>query len=163
MKRLSFSLILIALSFLVLRRLYVALASDEKQIRWLVERMEEAYDDGRAGGCVADVHREWTHEGTEEAHLDRALLEAGLRGRFFQSRSKEGRELLVRVDVDQDALEIAVEDGMASLACEARFYEQERGEWSETWHARLEAELVREGGRWLVKRTRHRTLEGRGP
>lgn len=161
MKRLCFSLILIALSFLFLRKLYVALASDEKQIRWLVARMEDAYDEGRAGGCVADVHREWRHEGAD-AHVDRALLEAGLRGRFFQNRSKEGRELLLKVDVDQDALEIEVVEDTATLACEARFYEQVKEEWVLTWHTAVEAELVKEDGRWLIKHTRARTLEGRG-
>lgn len=163
MRRLALSLILIALAFLVLRRVYVALASDETQIRWLVDRMESAYDAGRAGACVADVHRDWTHEGRSPTSVNRANLEAGLRGRFFQSRAPEGRELLLAVDVDRDTLEIAVaEDGTATLRCEARFLEKEREVWGETWRVRLEADLVHDEGRWQILRTRHTTLEGRG-
>ena len=89
--------------FLGVRGVVRFLASDETKIRWLVEQMEEAYNDGRPGSCVGPLAKDWKHEGYS---IDREMLLGGL----FQAareRDKETRQLRSRVEVDEDALEIA--------------------------------------------------------
>jgi len=132
------------------------LASDETKIRWLVEGMEQAYNTGDAGDCVAPLARNWRHEGYE---IDRQFL----LGAVFQAsreRDKETREMLTRVDVDEDALAITVDGERATLAAEAVFSRLRKGEWQETWRIRVEGELVDGEDGWEILRTRHSDVRG---
>ena len=131
-------------------------ASDETKIRWLVEQMEEAYNTGRPGTCVGPLARNWRHQGSE---IDRELL----LGALFQTardRDKETRQLRSRVEVDADAAAIAVEGERATLVLEAVFSRLRQGEWSETWRARLEAELEDTDDGWKIVTSRHQDLGG---
>ena len=153
----------ILLSLLALAGLYLGvglvvrfLASDETRIRWLIEQMEEAYNDGRPGSCVGPLARDWKHEGYS---IDREMLLGGL----FQAareRDKETRQLRSRVEVDEDALEIALDGERATLATEAVFSRLRAGQWERTWHLRIQAELVDGDEGWKIVKSRHEDLSG---
>lgn len=153
--------ILLALAVLVLSwfgsgfvmRLF---ASDETKIRWLVERMEEAYNAGRPGSCVGPLARNWRHEGSE---IDRQLL-LGALFETARDRDQETRKLRSRVEVDEAAAVIQVEGERATLALEAVFSRLRQGQWSETWRARVEAELVDGDGGWEIVKSRHADVAG---
>jgi hypothetical protein len=131
-------------------------ASDEQKIRWLVERMEEAYNHGSPGGCVGPLAKDWRHEGHE---VDRELLLAGL----FQAardRDRETRALRSRVSVHPETTAIEVQGEHATLATEATFERLRGGKWESAWRVRFEAELQDAEGGWEIVRSRHEDLLG---
>jgi hypothetical protein len=133
-----------------------ACAADETKIRWLIADMEEAYNEGDAGDSVGPLARDWRHEGYS---IDRQLL----LGALFQAsreRDRETKQLLSRVEVDEDAAAITVEGDRATLECEALFSRLRRGTWEEAWRVRFTAELVEGDGGWEIVRSRHEDLRG---
>lgn len=131
-------------------------AAEETKIRWLVEQMEEAYNHGKPGSCVGPLARSWRHEGSE---IDRQML----LGALFQTardREKDTRQLRSRVEVDEEAAQVVVDGERATLALEATFSRLRQGQWSETWHARIEAELVEGEDGWEIVRSRHEDVRG---
>jgi len=133
-----------------------ALASDETKIRWLVETMEEAYDEGRPGTCVGPLAKDWHHEGYA---VDREMLLGGL----FQAardRDRATGQLRSRVAVDHEGLEITVNGDTARLVAPATFERLRAGAWERAWQARFEAELERTDDGWKIVRSRHEDLAG---
>ena len=131
-------------------------ASDETKIRWRIADMEEAYNAGRPGACVAPLARDWHHEGSS---IDREMLLGGL----FQAareRDKQTGGLRSRVEVDEDAAQIAVNGARATLAVEARFSRLRAGAWEDAWRVRFEAELVDGDDGWQIVKSRHEDLAG---
>ena len=132
------------------------LASDQTEIRWLVEDMEEAYNTGDAGDCVAPLARNWRHEGYE---LDRQVL----LGAVFQAsreRDRSTHEMLTRVEVAEDSIQVAVDGERATLTVEAVFWRLRKGAWEETWRIRVEGELADGEDGWKIVKTRHSDLRG---
>jgi hypothetical protein len=126
-------------------------ASDETKIRWLVETMEEAYNAGRPGTCVGPLAKGWRHEGHG---VDRETL----RGALFvvsRDRDRDTRELLSRVEVDEEALVIAVDGDRATLQADATFARRRGETWEPTWALAIEAELVDGEDGWEIVRSRH--------
>jgi hypothetical protein len=154
-KKIALGLVALAALYLGCRWLVRALASDETRIRWLVERMEQGYDEGDPGDCVGPLAADWRHEGYE---LNRELLFGGLLQIAMQERERETRELLTRVELS--GLRISVSGDTAELECEAAFSRRRRGEWQETWRMRAWAELVDGDDGWEIVRSRHQDLRG---
>lgn len=130
--------------------------SDDTKIRRVVARMEAAYNAGKPGSCVGPLSRDWRHEGHE---IDRDLL----LGALFQTardRDQETRELRTRVEVDEDAAEIAVDGETATLAAEATFFRRRAGAWEESWRIRVSAELANGADGWEIVKSLHQDLRG---
>ena len=156
MKRVLLALLALLCLFLGGRGLARFFASDETKIRRLVAGMEEAYDEGRPGSCVGPLARDWHHEGSE---IDRQLL----LGALFQTardRDSQTRELRSRVEVDEEAAVIVVDGERATLRLEAVFSRLRQGQWSESWRARIEAELVDGDDGWEIVHSRHEDVTG---
>ncbi|HEX6885131.1 MAG TPA: hypothetical protein VF530_17285 [Planctomycetota bacterium] len=156
MKRVLLAIAAVAALFLGVRGLVRHLAPDEVKIRRLVAAMEAAYNEGDPSGCVAPLARDWRHAGSE---IDRRML----LGALFQTardREKETRQLRSRVEVDEEAARVAVDGERATLTLEAVFARLRGGEWSETWRARIEAELVEGDDGWEIVQSRHEDLTG---
>jgi len=156
MKRVLLALAALVALFLAGRALVRFLAPDEVKIRRLVTAMEAAYNEGDPSGCVAPLTRDWRHAGSE---IDRRML----LGALFQTardREKETRQLRSRVEVDEEAAVITVDGERATLALEAVFSRLRGDEWSETWRARIEAELVDGDDGWQIESSRHEDLTG---
>jgi hypothetical protein len=154
--KLLLALVVLGTLFLGGRWLVRWLESDETKIRRLVAGMEEAYNRGSPGGCVAPLAKNWRHEGHA---LDRELLF----GALFQTardRERETRRLRSRVEVDEDAAEIAVAGERATLAVEACFSRLRAGAWEAAWRLAIEAELEHGDDGWEIVRSRHQDLEG---
>ena len=139
------------------RWLIRSFASDETRIRWLVEAMEEGYNDGRVRPCVDPLADEWTHA---EYALDRETLKAALARRAMLERDQATKELLSQVEVDHDSVAVAVEGTTASLTVDVLFRRQRAGEWNEAWKLRIRAELEERDGDWTIVGSRHEDLEG---
>jgi hypothetical protein len=161
MKKGFLLLILITLSFLGAKRLFIALASDERQIAWLLEDMEAGYDAAKVGPCVAGIAEDWRHGSSRE--LDRDALKGYLLREFLIERDTRTKEFLLRVEVPAESVEIQVDGERATLRCEARFERRTGAGWETTWHIRALAELARAGGRWRIVHSSHENLVGRRP
>lgn len=149
---LGFALVL----YLGVRWVVHALTPDEQRIRNLLVEMEQAYNEGDAGDCVAPLARDWHHEGYE---LDRRMV----LGAVFQASRERDRELgiqLSRVDVDEDGAEVAVAGDHATVSVVATFQRWRKGEWQDSWHFRAHGELVDGDEGWEFVRTRHEDLQG---
>ena len=110
------------------------------------------------GGAIV-ITAGFGETGHEGHSIDRQLL----LGALFQAareRDRETRELLSKVEVDEDAAAITVEGERATLACEALFSRLRRGTWEEAWRARFTAELVDGDDGWEIVRSRHEDLRG---
>jgi len=128
-----------------------ALTSDEERIR---ERLADLVTDfnersalSLSGGYTADFVDETT--GADRSLLRQLVLV------LDQRRSSYRTELV------PDALVIEVEDGADTAAAvfDARLLDGDRS----VWEVKIHAELRREGGAWLIARSRHETLAGRRP
>lgn len=131
-------------------------ASDETEIRWIVEGMEEAYNVGDPSGCVESIARTWRHAGSE---LDRQMLFGALL-RIAQERDRETRALRSRVAVDPEAAEIVVTGDTATLTLDAAFERRRGEEWQPSWQVRITAELVDGDDGWEIVTSRHEDLAG---
>jgi hypothetical protein len=132
------------------------LASDETKIRWLVETMEEAYNAGRPGKCVGPLAKDWRHEGHG---IDRDMLHGAL-FQVSRERDRETRELLSRVEVDEDALVISVDGDRATLQADTIFSRRRGAAWEPTWELSIEADLVDGDDGWEIVRSRHSDRAG---
>ena len=163
MRRVLLALIALAALVLVGQRLRVALASDATRIRWRLEQMEAGFNEARLGACLRGVADGWRDT---ESGVDRALLADLLRSLFFHERDPESGRFPFRVELEPEALAIAVDpqvEGRAQVEAVARFSMLERGEWSETWRLRLRATLEQhEELGWQVVRSERETLSSDG-
>lgn len=130
--------------------------SDESRIRALVARMEAAYNAGKPGTCVGPLAKGWRHEGYS---IDREQLLGGL---FQASRERDPRtrQLRSRVEVDEDAVRVAVDGARATLGAEACFWRLRAETWEPVWRLSIEAELEDGEDGWKIVRSRHVDLQG---
>ncbi|MEX1024441.1 MAG: hypothetical protein WD226_05125 [Planctomycetota bacterium] len=141
------------------RSLVMLFVSDETKIRWIVEEMQESFNDARAGGCLSPVADTWRHE--DSAWLDRETLHGALVRTFFTERDRDKRFLL-RVEVPEDNLVIVVTDDTADVRAAVKFLRREGEAWAVTWYFELEAEFRDGDDGWQIHRTSHRNVEGKG-
>jgi hypothetical protein len=159
MKRILLAALALAALVLTARYLFLALASDETKITWLIEEMEEGFDEGRAGTATSGLARDWSHG---DSSIDRDTLRALLAQEFLTARQSSDRALRYRVEIPETTLEIEVEGDSADLRCEAVFESRRGEEWSTVWRVSVEVELRKGEGEWEIHASRHEDLEGRG-
>jgi hypothetical protein len=155
-KKIVLPLLALVVLFLGVGFVVHLLTPDETKIRHLVADMEDAYNRGNPGDCVAPIARDWHHE---RYALDRQLLFGALL-QTAQERDRETRELLTRVTIDEDAATVNVQGDHATLELEAVFERRRASEWHETWRIRVEAELEDRGDDWQIVTSRHQDLRG---
>jgi len=131
-------------------------SSDETQIRWIVESMEENYNVGDPSGCVESIAKTWRHEQSE---LDRSMLFGALL-RIAQERDRETRAMRSRVEVDEEAAEIVVTDDRATLALDATFLRRQGEEWKPSWDVHITAVLVDGDDGWEIVSSAHEDRAG---
>lgn len=147
----------VAVAFVVGRWVVLSMVSDETKIRWLVERMEEGYDDGDLSDCVGPLSDDWHHEGYL---VDRERLKLGLFQAFREERDRDTGKRTSKVDVDEDGMQIAVDGDEATLTAEAVFSRLRGEAWEDTWNIRVEAHLEKGDDGWKIVRTSHEDLKG---
>jgi len=159
MKRVLLGLLFLVVALIAVRQVVFLLASDETKIAWLIEGMEEGFNDAHAGRAVEGLANDWGHAGSP---IDRSSLQAALFQEFRSfGQSKKGRETY-RVTVIEDSLEITVDGDRASIACEAEFARQHEEEWSPVWRIRIDAKLEDGEDGWRFTSSSHEDLVGWG-
>ena len=163
MRRILLALIGLSALALVVQRACVALASEETKIRWRLERMERGFNEAQLAACLKGIADDWRHA---DSGLGRAELADALRATFMQEIDPESRAFRYRVALDRETLAIELEPGRedrARVQLELAFEILERGAWTPTWRARVEAELARdEELGWRAEQSRHATLASDG-
>ena len=129
------------------------LASDETRILWLVERMEEGYNESQSGQAVSPLAEDWRH-------ADYAVDREALRGHVFQNYMERDKSKPRRVTVDYEALLITVDGDRATLEAPVGYARLENDAWNEGWRFQVFAELERRDGGWLIVKSRHEDLHG---
>ena len=142
--------------------LYLAFLPEETRIRRMVERLQEAFNEGRAGEIAASLTEDFSDP---ESRLSREEIRGFLIRFFLTERDRRTRELryLVRVEREEVQVEVRSEEpAAAALEATARFFER-RGEPRLVGVLVFSAELKKVDGEWRIARARHRTTEGRLP
>lgn len=160
MKRVLLLLALALVVVLGVRWVVLALVPDETKIRWVVEEMEEGFNEGSAKRSVSGLAEDWSHE--HARGMTAELLQRYLFGEFQGMRAQGDHRLDARVEVDEDELSIQVDGQEASLDGEATFSRLQAGEWVPNWRVRFHARLEDRDDGWLVVRSSSEDLEGRG-
>ena len=156
MKKILFALPALVVLYFGVRTARYALASDETRILWLLEQMEEAYNEGQAGRAVAPLDKDWRHQ---DLAYDKEDLRIGVFNIGREERDSDG-ERTSRVTLDDDGLTIAVTGDGATVAAPVAFARREDGQWSDEWKAVVHADLARQDGGWRIVSSRHDDVEG---
>ena len=143
--------------FFLGRALVLSFVSDETKVRWLVEGMEEGFNEGDLSDTVGPLDKRWRHDGYS---LDREYLKAGLFQAFRDERDRETRNRTSRVEIDWEGFVLEVEGDGARIELEARFSRRRKDVWEQTWHIRVFGDLERGEDGWKIVRTRHDDLKG---
>jgi hypothetical protein len=158
MKKFTLALVLAALPLVYLGSGVVLrwFASDETEIRWLIEGMAESYNVGDPSDCVEPIAAGWRHAGTE---MDRRMLFGALL-QIAQERERETRALRSRVEIDANAATIVVAGEEATLTLDAQFLRRKGADWQPSWLVRITADLVDGDDGWEIVASRHEDLAG---
>lgn len=149
--------------FLAGRWLYLEFASDETQIRWVIERMAEGFNDTRANPCLEGLAPSFVDT---TSGADRELVHSALVHLFFTAKDETTKKFLYAVEVPEDELKISVAESdlpTATIDALARFYEVRGEARSLAWEIRIHGELAEGEGDWQFVRTQHETISGRRP
>ena len=96
--------------------LWHALASEETRIRWLLEDIQESFNDGRSGGVVEGLSSEYTDEKYQFGVTE---VRAYLVQIFLTRRDPKTREFLFRAELEDGDPTVEIADDEASAnACE---------------------------------------------
>lgn len=161
-KRALLVLLALVALFFVVRAVVHALASDDTQIRWLVEDMSEGFSDTRMNPILSGLALEFTDEGTGARKDD---VRAGLAQLFLQRKDPKTKRFPYRARIEREGFTVSVQRGETNSAA-ADFTlvcEESDGEdaWRSAWKAQVHAELEDGPGGWKIRRTRVDTLEGK--
>ncbi len=151
----------------------VTLASDETKIRWMLESLEEAFNDGsarRIGGALAEDFREI------DSGLDRQQTILAFMG-FVRRNLDAESEFLYRcelAELDDDSISIADgEEKTATVRVIVSFHRRaassgKDGDDGSPREKRVSTiaftgDLIVEEGRWKILRAAHELIDGRRP
>lgn len=158
MKRfLALSLALLVL-ILGTRALFRALAADETKIRWMLEEMEEGFNEGDVGDTIGPIGRDWSHDLDPRASRDN--VRQWLVGRSFQGRDSETKKLLTRMDLDFESLVITVDGETATFEIPGVYEKMEKEEWTVEWRFLARGEWRDGPNGWFLHRTSHEDVQG---
>ena len=131
---------------------HLAFASDETRIRRRLGAMIADFNDGELGavaGGLAGDFRDLT------TGLDREQLLGVLRYAIFHERDPRTRKFALRVELDEERLEIQVDGEAARLVLPIRIHRLTGGEVTATRAGEVKAELRCGDDGWQLTRARH--------
>lgn len=145
------------------RWLYLVFASDETQIRWVIERMTEGFNDTRANPCLDALAPSFvdTTSGADRELVHRALVQL-----FFTAKDETTKKFLYSVEMPEDEMKIQVAESdppTATIDALARFFEVHGEARSLAWEIRVHGELAECEDDWQLVRTQHDTVSGKRP
>ncbi len=149
--------------FLAGRWIYSACASDETQIRWMIESMADGFNATRANPCLDGLAAGYVDT---TSGADRELVHSALVHLFFTAKDETTKKFLYAVEMPEDELKISVSESdppTATVDALARFHEVHGGERTPAWEIRFHGELAEGEGDWEFVRTQHETVSGRRP
>ncbi|MFT5689920.1 MAG: hypothetical protein ACI8PQ_002769 [Planctomycetota bacterium] len=146
------------------RELSSRLASEEKQIHWMLEEMVEGFDQGKGRQATSGLGPKWAHAGRP---VDREQIRGFIIAEAMQANQKDAGDYPWDVDIPEETLRIEVaEDGAsANLEAEVIFSILEQtgeddGRWEPRWHLRLQAELRSTVDGWKIISSSHEDIQG---
>jgi hypothetical protein len=164
MKKILIGVIGIALAGMAVYWMRLATASEETKIRWLLEGMEEGFNDSSARSVVNGLSEEFLEE---SERLEKHEIRQFLLYLFFRERDPSTKEFRFRVRLHEPDIQVALPDAReATVRLRAEFLRLENGRersWKTAWEADIEARLKKEDDDWKVHRSRHREVAGRRP
>jgi len=140
---------------------YLASASDDTRIRWLVADMLEGFNDSRAGRVVSGLSEDFSED---TVHVSREEIKGFLLQLFLTERDPETKEFRFKAEISD--LQISVKGGdppKASARLTATLLQKSGAQWASAWVVDVEAGLGKEDGDWKFFRSRHTSREGRRP
>jgi hypothetical protein len=145
-------------------RIREAFTTEETRVRRVIEAIETAFNRERAG-AIADYLADDFHE--EESGVDRDEARLFLFQFFLAERDREGGPRF-SVQVDEGDVEVVFPDGdgkanSAEARVNARFFDRSSGGPSPFGTFLFTAQLSKIEGEWLIRRARHKKIEGRWP
>lgn len=163
-KKILIGVIGIALAALAVHWIRLTTASDETRIRWLLEEMEEGFNDSSASSVVSGLSEEFLEE---SERLEKHQIRQFLLYLFLRERDPETKEFRFRVRLHEPDIQVALPDAReATVRLRAEFLRLRNGKdrsWETTWEADIQAQLRKEDDGWKVHRSRHREVGGRRP
>lgn len=157
MKQILVILAASVMTFVLGRMLVLAFVSDETKITWLIEEMEEGFNEGDLSECIGPLHDDWRHD---DYPVNREYMKGGLFRAFREERDRETFERTSKVEIVGDGILVEVEDDTARIEVEARFSRRRRDAWEETWHIKVFGDLEDGEDGWKIVRTRHDDVKG---
>jgi hypothetical protein len=157
MKQVLVILAATVMTFVLGRMLVLALVSDETKITWLIEGMEEGYNEGDLSDCIGPLHDDWRHDGYS---VNREYMKGGLFRAFREERDGETHERTSKVEIVGDGPSVEVTGDTARVEVEARFSRMRGDAWEETWHIRVFGDLEQGEDGWKIVHTRHDDVKG---
>ena len=146
------------LAYFGAKKLAWMLADDETQIAWLIEGMEEDFDDATVRGCLKPIAKDWSHE--DSRYLDRSTLQQGLASTFFNERNRE-KQFVIDAEVPEDKLQINVTGDTAQVQATVEFLRLEQSIWKPTWTFRLDSRWEKRDEGWRLVHSSHEDLVGK--
>ena len=124
-----------------------ALASDETQIRWMIEDIVEGFNSAELRPVMHGLSPEFIDctTGVRRADLREALIYT-----FFQDVDPSTKEFLYRAELDTDALAIELREDQVSADVDAHvtFFVKRLGREELFWDARIQGEVREFDGAW---------------
>jgi len=151
------------LLLLVAYAVYRWCRSDEARIRELLAGMAADFNAGSVGDCVdglaADYREELLKVRKEQVHQYLVAL-------WFREKDPKTGGFPFRVDISGEEVKVRIDPATsdrAEVELLARFADVRREEGRSLWQVRIQAQLAKVEGEWLVKSSRHENVEGRQP
>ena len=160
MKRVLLAVALLIVAVVAGRAIYIASASDETRIRWVLQEEAEDFNNAAVLGILSGFASDYRDLTTG---LDRPSLRGALVFVYQNRRDPREGRFLYRVELPEDALQIDVDGDRAVATFPLRLYEGLDEAATLTWEVEITADLELRQGEWVIVQSRHETLQGERP
>jgi hypothetical protein len=141
------------------RALYLAAASDETRIAWLLEAEVDAFNSMSILSTLDHFAADYRDE---TRGIDLPGLRAAVLWLFRSERGPAG-SFLCRVELPEEDLRVGVDGDEARAEFRLRLHEGDGPTEELRWEGQVVVELRRTDVGWRIARSRHETLSGRLP
>lgn len=160
LKRIGLGLVALGLLAALVRFLVVTLASDETKIRWAIQDAADGFGRARLAPVLAALAPDFQDE---TSGFRREDLRGPLIAVFFQEKDPATKRFPYRLEIADEALEIAVTRGepdSAEVAFQGSIVDTRGGGRRAAWAFRIEGRMEEREEGWVFVRTTHETREG---
>lgn len=147
LRRITLSVAVLAVAWFGVHRIRLALASDVQLLRWRLEEMQEAFNEGNMRGVSSGFSESFRDESSGARKDD---VHGALVSLYMQEKHPETRGFNLRVELPEELLSIQLEEGAdtATVDCTARVSYVDSGKlW---WDVEARVDFRKEGKRWRV-------------